>query len=379
MKLSAASADAAQTLASRSRSAGDPATNVEELVSLFDFESAAERRISRMVWEYYSGVADEITLRWNREAYDRLRLRPRVLVDVSKIDTRTRLFGQELAHPILLAPAADHRMIHPDGEAATARGAGSTNTIFVLSSFTNTCVEDVARHASAPLWFQLYVQRDREFTRDVVQRAAAAGCKALCVTVDTPTFGARNRQARAKYELAPGLSRPHLPRPSKTSGATGSHVFPDWTEPALTWRDVSWLRSIVNIPVLLKGVLNPDDAERAVQEGVAGIIVSNHGARNLDTAPPTADALPCVAEKVAARIPLLVDGGIRRGTDVVKALALGADAVLIARPYLYGLAVAGERGVQRVIEILRTELEMAMGLLGRPTIQSIDGSVLWRQ
>jgi 4-hydroxymandelate oxidase len=375
MKLTTASADAPQTLASRS--ADDPATNLDGLVSLFDFEAAAERCISHMVWEYYSGVADEITLRWNREAYDRLRLRPRVLVDVSRIDTRTKLFGQELAHPILLAPAADHGMIHPDGEAATARGAGTTNTIFVLSSFTNTCVEDVARDASAPLWFQLYVQRDREFTRDMVQRAASAGCKALCVTVDTPTFGARNRQARARYELAPGLSRPHLPRPGKTSGATGSQVFPDWTEPALTWRDVSWLRSIVNIPVLLKGVLNPDDAERAVQEGVAGIIVSNHGARNLDTVPATADALPCVAEKVAGRVPVLVDGGIRRGTDVVKALALGADAVLIARPYLYGLAVAGDRGVQRVVEILRNEVEMAMGLLGRPTIKDIDRSVLW--
>jgi len=355
--------------------AHEPVTDLNELVSLLDFEGAAQSRISHMVWEYYSGVADEITLRWNREAYDRLRLRPKVLVDVSKIDTRTTLFGQELAHPILLAPAADHRMIHPEGEAATARGAGSSNTIFLLSSFANTCVEDVARHASAPLWFQLYVQRDREFTRDVVQRAAAAGCKALCVTVDTPTFGARNRQARARYELAPGLSRPHLP--PKTSGKTGSQVFPDWTEPALTWRDISWLRSIVKIPVLIKGVLNPDAAARAVQEGIAGIIVSNHGARNLDTAPATVDALPHVVERVAGRIPVLVDGGIRRGTDVVKALALGANAVLIARPYLYGLAVAGEEGVRRVVEILRNELEMAMGLLGRPTIQSIDRSVLW--
>jgi len=376
MKQSATAAAAPATTVAAIETANT--TDLNELVSLFDFEGAAKRRISHMVWEYYSGVADEITLRWNREAYDRLRLRPRVLVDVSKIDTRTSLFGQELAHPILLAPAADHRMIHPDGEVATARGSGRTKTIFVLSSFANTCVEDVAQHASAPLWFQLYVQRDREFTRDVVQRAAAAGCKALCVTVDTPTFGARNRQARAKYELAPGLSRPHLPLPGKTSGAAGSQVFPDWTEPALTWRDISWLSSIVKIPILLKGVLNPDDAERAVQEGVGGIIVSNHGARNLDTVPATADALPCVVEKVVGRIPVLVDGGIRRGTDVVKALALGANAVLIARPYLYGLAVAGDQGVERVVEILRNEVEMAMGLLGRPTIQSIDRSVLWR-
>jgi 4-hydroxymandelate oxidase len=355
----------------------EPASNVNDLASLLDFEAAAQRHISHAVWEYYAGAADEITLRWNREAYDRLRLRPRVLVDVSKIDTRTRLLGQDLAHPILLAPAADHCMVHRDGEMATARGAGSTDTILVLSSFSNTCLEDVAGQASAPLWFQLYVQRDREFTRDVVQRAEAAGYQALCVTVDTPTFGPRNRQARARYELAPGLSRPHLPPGQDASGTAASQVFPDWTEPALTWRDIDWLSSIVKMPILLKGVLNPDDAERAIQEGVAGVIVSNHGARNLDTVPATADALPLVVEKVEARIPVLVDGGIRRGTDIVKALAMGASAVLIGRPYLYGLAVGGEGGVRRVIEILRTELEMAMGLVGRPTIRDIDRSVLW--
>jgi 4-hydroxymandelate oxidase len=335
-----------------------------------------------MYWEYLSGVADEITLRWNRQAYDRLRLRPKVLVDVSKLDTRINLLGQELPHPIMLAPTADHRMVHPEGELDTARGAGSANTIFVVSSFTNTPIEDVAKNASAPLWFQMYIQRDRAFTRDVAQRVEAAGCKALCVTVDSPTFGARNRQARARYELRPGLSRPHLPPPTKATGNVdldrgALQVFSDWVEPALIWRDISWLSSTCKIPVLLKGILNPDDADRAAQEGVSGIIVSNHGARNLDTVPATADALPHVVEKVAGRAPLLVDGGIRRGTDVVKALALGANAVLIGRPYLYGLAVAGNEGVKRVIDILRNELEMAMCLLGRPTIQSIDRSVLW--
>ena len=377
MKLSAASADAAQSLASRS--ADDPATNLDELVSLLDFEPAAQRHMSHSSWEYFSsGVADEITLRWNREAYDRLRLRPRVLVDVSSIDTRVSLLGQELPHPVLLAPAADQRMVHPEGEVATAQGAGGAGTIFVLSSFTNTAVEEVARNASGPLWFQLYVQRDRGFTRDVVQRAEAAGCKAVCVTVDSPTFGPRNRQARAKYELAPGLSRPHLPPPAKGNvGRGGLQVFPDWVEPALTWRDIGWISSICKIPVLIKGVLNPDDADRAAKEGTAGIIVSNHGARNLDTVPATVDALPQVADRVAGRIPVLVDGGIRRGTDVVKALALGANAVLIGRPYLYGLAIGGCDGVQRVIEILRNELEMTMGLLGHTSIQAIDRSAIW--
>ena len=197
------------------------------------------------------------------------------------------------------------------------------------------------------------------------------------MTVDTPTFGARNRQTRARYALAPGLSRPHLPPGHDASGTAASQVFPDRTEPALTWRDIHWLSSIAKMPILLKGVLDPDDAERAIQEGVSGVIVPNHGARNLDTVPATADALPLVVERVEGRIPVLVDGGIRRGTDVVKALAMGASAVLIGRPYLYGLAVGGEGGVRRVVEILRTELEMAMGLIGRPTISEIDRSVLW--
>ena len=354
---------------------------LDGFVSLCDFEPVAQRRMSHMAWEYFnSGAGDEITLRWNREAYDRLRLRPKVLVDVSKIDTRVSLLGQQLPHPILLAPAADQRMVHFEGELATAQGAGSASAIFVVSSFTNTPIEEVARKASAPLWFQMYIQRDRGFSLDVAQRAETAGCKALCVTVDTPTFGARNRQARAKYELLPGLSRPHLPTATKaTSDAVRGRmqVFRDWVDPALTWRDISWLSSNCRIPVLVKGVLNPEDADRAVQEGVSGIIVSNHGARNLDTLPATIDVLPHVVEKVAGRVPVLVDGGIRRGTDVVKALARGANAVLIGRPYLHGLAVAGDKGVERVVEILRNELEMAMGLLGRPTIQSVDRSALW--
>ncbi len=354
------------------------------LVSVADFEAAARQRMSHATWEYFSsGVADELTLRWNREAYDGLGLRPNVLVDVSRLDTGTRLFGEDLSHPILLAPAADQRMVHPEGELATARGAGRTGAIFVVSSFSNTRIEDVAAEATGSLWFQLYIQRDRGFTREVIQRAAAAGCKALCVTVDTPTFGARNRQARARYELRADLTRPHLPpsaRPlgERDAGRKGLQLFPDWVEPALTWRDLAWIRSCADLPILLKGILNADDAARAVEEGISGIIVSNHGARNLDTVPATIDALPSVVDMVAGRIPVLVDGGIRRGTDIVKALARGAVAVLIGRPYLYGLAVAGAEGVERVIEILRQELEMAMGLLGRTSIAAIDPSILWK-
>jgi 4-hydroxymandelate oxidase len=224
-------------------------------------------------------------------------------------------------------------------------------------------VEDIAKAAAGPVWFQLYVQKDRGFTRNLVQAAEDSGCRALCVTVDSPTFGARNREDRAKSEL-PERELPNL-------------QGKDYLDPSLTWKDIDWLRSFARRPVLLKGILNPDDAATAVKAGVSGIIVSNHGARNLDTVPATVDALPLVVEKVGGRVPILVDGGIRRGTDVVKALALGANAVQIGRPYLWGLGIAGAAGVTRVVEILRKEFEMAMALLGRPTIASIDRSVLW--
>src|SRR6185312_13777531 len=217
--------------------------------------------------------------------------------------------------------------------------------------------------AAGPVWFQLYVQRDRGFTRDLVQKAEDAGCRALCVTVDSPTFGARNHEDRAKGEL-PERELPNL-------------KGKDYLDPTLTWKDIDWLRSFARKPVLLKGVLNPDDAATAVSAGVAGIIVSNHGARNLDTVPATIDALPLVVERVAGRMPVLVDGGIRRGTDVLKALALGAVAVQIGRPYLWGLGLAGAEGVTRVAEILRHEFELAMMLAGRPTLTSINRSVLW--
>jgi 4-hydroxymandelate oxidase len=354
-----------------------------EPACLTDFEPLAQERMSHMAWEYInSAAADELTVRWNREAYQRIRLKPRVLVDVSELDTRVTLFGQEHAFPILLAPTAYHRLAHPDGELATARGAGAAGATMVISSFATTGVEDIAHVAKSPLWFQLYAQTDHGFTRDLVQRAEAAGCRALCLTVDTPVAGARNREARVDFELPPGLSLPNL-RGLKAASGGASHrpaeleIFSSILDPALSWKDIEWLRSFARIPLLVKGVLNPEDADRAVKAGVAGIVVSNHGGRNLDTVPATADALPLVAEKVAGRVPILVDGGIRRGTDVLKALALGANAVLIGRPYLYGLGAGGEAGVTKVVNILRREFEMAMALTGRTSIAGIDRSVLW--
>jgi len=340
------------------------------LASLADYEGQARRRMTHQAYEYVAGgAADEITLRANREAYDRIRLDPRVLVDVSRLDTRVTLLGRELPFPILIAPTAYHKMVHPEGELATARGAAAARATMVVSSFSTARVEDIAAAAKEPLWFQLYVQPDRGFTRELVQRVEGAGYQALCLTVDTPTTGARDRQIRAGFALPPGVAEENLRR--------GGQPVPGVLDPSMSWKEVEWLRSHAHVPVLLKGILNPADAARGVEAGAAGLVVSNHGARNLDTLPATIDALPRVVDAVGGRVPVLVDGGIRRGTDVLKAVALGANAVLIGRPYLYGLAVAGADGVAGVVNLLRAELEMAMALTGRPSIANIDRSVLW--
>lgn len=341
-------------------------------VSLQDFEEAARRRLSPSTFDFIAGgAADEITIRWNREAFDRIRLRPRVLVDVSRVDTGVTLLGLELPHPILLAPVAYQKLVHREGEIAAARGAGSARALYVFSSSATVSVEEVARVATAPLWFQLYVQADREANKEIIGRAAAAGCKALCVTVDTPVLGPRNREQRTGFALPAGLTVPMNPQNVKARGKGGSPK-----RVSVTWKDVEEFLSISPIPVLLKGVLHPDDADRAARMNLGGVIVSNHGGRNLDTAPAAIDALPEIVDRVAGRLPVLVDGGIRRGTDVLKALALGASAVLIGRPYAYGLAVDGADGVARVVNLLRSELEMAMALVGRPSVAALDRSVL---
>ena len=352
-----------------------------EAVSLSDFETLARERVPRMAFEYISGgAADEITLRWNREALDRLRLRPRILVDVSKLDTRLKLLGQEMPFPILLAPTAYHRLVHPEGEVATAKGAGTAGATMIASMLSTVTIEEVAKAATGPLWFQTYILKDRGFLRELVQRAESVGCKALCVTVDSPIVGVRNRDQRAKFSLPPEMERANLKglmRPGGNLRPPEGDIYTPILDASLTWKDFEWLRSFTRIPILPKGVLNPDDADQAVKSGASAIIVSNHGSRNLDTVPPTIEVLPEVVEKVAGRVPILMDSGIRRGTDVLKALALGASAVLIGRPYLYGLGVGGPEGVARIVNILQTEFRIAMALSGRPTLTSIDRSVLW--
>lgn len=339
-----------------------------------DLESLSEGLMSPMARAYLCGGAgDEITLRANSEEWQRIRLNPRILVDVSKIDTTTTLLGQTLDMPILLAPTAFHRLWHKDGELATVAGANRAGVTMVMSTYATESAENLCRAASRPVWFQLYTQPDRGLTAAIVAQAEAAGCKALAVTVDTPVLGVRNREARSEFGLPPNVQLPNLP----SVGIEFSRF--SLTNPTLTWADIEWLCSIAKVPVWLKGVMNPDDALRVASSGAAGVIVSNHGARNLDTLPATAEALPRVVANLEGRLPALVDGGIRRGTDVLKALALGAKAVLIGRPYVHGLAIAGADGVARVVEVLRDELKAVMALTGRKSIAEIDRSVIWEE
>ena len=356
--------------------AGKP--ELEAVLSLDEFESLAEPCMSAMAFAYVTGgAADELTLRANCEDWKRIRLAPRVLVDVSEIDVSTEILGQKFELPVLLAPAAFHRLCHKEGELATVAGANDAGAGVVLSSFSTVAVEEITKAAKHPVWFQLYFQEDRGLTAEMVQRAQACGCKALCITVDTPVLGARHRESRTRFELPADFKLPNLNLGPVSHRPSRSAIYSQLLNAKLNWKDIEWLCSLSKIPVLLKGILNPDDAARALDTGVAALIVSNHGARNLDTLPSTAEALPRVVERIKDKLPVLVDGGIRRGTDVLKAMALGAKAVLIGRPYLYALAFAGAAGVARAIEILRTELMMAMALTGRTAIKQIDRTVLW--
>ncbi len=349
----------------------------EDILSLPELETLAQATMSAMTYGYVTGAAaDELTLRANVEDWQKLRLKPTVLVDVSALDLSVEIIGQKFTMPIMLAPTAFHRLCHQEAELATVAGANLAQAGMVMSSFGNEPIEKLAAMATQPIWFQLYMV-SREIVSEMVERAQNGGCKAFCVTVDTPVLGARHREVRTAFQLPEDCTLPNLNFGALTHRPTRGAIYSDLLNPKLTWKDIEWLCSFSKVPVLLKGVLNPDDAVRAANSGVAGIIVSNHGARNLDTLPSTAQALPRIAQKLQGRIPILVDGGIRRGTDVLKALALGANGVLVGRPYLYALSIAGSAGVARVLEILKVELQMAMALTGKTKISEIDRSVLW--
>ena len=356
------------------------------IVSLQDHEQQARQRLDDNAWAYFSGgAADEITLRANRSAWDALPLWPRVLRPLAGGHTRVQLLGHTLAHPVLLAPVAFQRMAHGDGELATAYAAAALGAGLVLSTQASLPLETIAQAilndaGRGPLWFQLYLQHDRGFTRALVERAEAAGYEALVLTVDAPSSGARDRERRAGFHLPPGITAVNLaqlpPAPRVALQPGQSALFDALLHQAPTWDDVAWLQSITRLPVLLKGVLHPADARQAAGLQVAGLVVSNHGGRTLDTAPATATALPRIVQAVEGRLPVLVDGGIRRGTDVLKAMALGASAVLVGRPVVWGLANAGAAGVAHVLRLLRDELEIAMALTGCATLAEASPDLL---
>jgi 4-hydroxymandelate oxidase len=336
-----------------------------------------------MVYDYYAGGAlDEITLRDTRTAYDRIPIYFRTLVDVSRRSLETTVLGERVSMPVLVAPTAFHAMAHPEGELATARAARAAGTLMIVSTLSNTSVEDIARAAPGPLWFQLYVYKDREATRDLVARVEAAGCGAIVLTVDAPVLGPRERDVRNRFTLPDGLAVKNLlaagqgTMAKESAGSGLTQYVASFIDPALAWRDVEWLWGLTRLPIIIKGIARADDARRAAGLGVAGIVVSNHGGRQLDTAPATIDVLPYVVEAVAGAAEVYVDGGVRRGTDVIKAIARGAQAVLLGRPVLWGLAVDGERGVSRALEILRAEIDNSMALSGCPTSADIGPDLL---
>lgn len=334
-----------------------PALDRAEL-NLADVAVNARRRLDPVHWDFFAGGAGgERTVRANEEAFTRRWVRPRILRDVRERDLRISLLGSRVSLPVLIAPTAFHRLAHPEGEVATARAAADAGTIMVISMAATRSVEEIAV-AGGPLWFQLYPQPDLGFTSAVVQRAEAAGCSALVVTVDSPVFGRRERDLRNRFvDLPPGLVCENM----RDASGRARDIEMD---AGLDWERISWLRGLTTLPILLKGVLHPADARLAVEHGVDGVLVSNHGGRQLDGVVATLDALPGIVEAVEGRLPVLVDGGIRRGTDILIALALGATAVLVGRPVLWGLAVSGATGVRHVLDLLRTDLDRALALAG---------------
>lgn len=343
-----------------------------QIAAVGDYADFARERMSENAWAYLTGgAADEITLLENTTAFSQLRLHSRVLSGLKHVDTRLSLLGTDLPFPILLAPVAFQKLAHPDGELATALGAAALEAGMVLSSQSSTLLESVAQAGAGPKWFQLYWQADREIVRSLITRAETAGYRAIVLTVDAPVHGIRNREQRARFQLPDGVRAINLP-PAPTA-----HSLDDLLAAAPTWNDIEWLCFNSPLPVILKGVLHPADALQAAECGVAGVIVSNHGGRTLDTLPATIHALPAIVKALDGHLPVLLDSGIRRGTDVFKALALGASAVLIGRPYMHGLAAAGAVGVAHVLKILHHELQVTMALTGRGDLTSIDGSAIF--
>lgn len=354
-------------------------------LNISEFEAIARTRMEPTAFDYYAGGSgDERTLADNVAAFDRYVFTPRVLIDAEHVDLSQSVAGTDIRFPIMLAPTAFNRLAHEDGELAAARAAGAMGTAMICSTIATYPIEEVAAVATGPLWFQLYVYRDREVTRDLVKRAEAAGVGALVLTVDTARLGRRERDVRNKFTLPAGMSIANLERYGNDQALrwAGASSFQEYIhklfDGSLTWESVEWLRSQTTLPIFIKGVLHPDDARLAAKAGASGIVVSNHGGRQLDGAIATIDALGPVVD-AAGDLPVLVDGGVRRGTHVLKALALGAKAVLIGRPYLWALAADGENGVKTALEMLRSELELAMTLAGCTRLSDVKRALISRR
>jgi 4-hydroxymandelate oxidase len=354
-----------------------------QALSLRELEAEARPRLAPAIYEFFAGGSgDEITLRANEAAFGRLGLVPRVLTGAAHPDLGINLLGCAASMPVLIAPTAFHRLAHAEGESATARAAAGAGTIMIVSMASTVAVANVAASAraaagavDASLWFQIYIQPDLAFTEAIVQRAEAAGCRALVVTVDSPAFGRRERDLRNGFmELPDGMCCENLREPRR--GNDLGQARPIEFVPELSWEHIDWLRSVTALPIALKGVMHPEDARIAVDRGVDAVVVSNHGGRQLDSVPATIDLLPVIANAVGGRVPLVLDGGVRRGTDVIKALALGASAVAIGRPVLWGLALDGTHGVSRVLEMLRSELQQALTLCGCRSLHELDRSLV---
>lgn len=334
------------------------------LLNVRDYEREAERVLDPGAFGYFAGGAgDEVTLRDNIEAFSRWQLRPRMLVDTGEVTTATTVLDREVSMPVLVAPIAFQRLAHAEGEVATARAAADRGTVMCQSTLSSVTPAELATAAQdAHLWFQLYWSRDRAFTSDLLAGVVEAGFEAVVFTIDFPVAGRRERDVRAAFALPTDLSLPNIPGPLARQDFHAD--LGKIVDATLTWRDLEWLRETCPLPLLLKGILTAEDALLAAEHGAAGVVVSNHGGRQLDGVPAALEALPEVVEAVGEGVEVLLDGGVRRGTDVVKAMALGARAVLVGRPVIWGLAVGGEPGVREVLELLRRELELGLTLLG---------------
>lgn len=353
-----------------------------ETLNTADYAVAAKAKLAQDVCDYYEGGAlDEITLRENVAGWERLKLFYRVLAGVGPRAMNTSVLGQPISMPIAAAPTAFHRLACEDGEIATARAAKAAGTLFILSSLSNTAMEKVFAEAGSPRWFQLYIYRDRGITAELVKRAEAAGAEAVVLTVDAPGLGTRERDSRNRFSLPEGLAVENLSPLGKgdipqVKGSGLAAYVRDNFKSDLSWSDLDWLCSATKLPVIVKGLVRGDDAVRSVEHGAKAVVVSNHGGRQLDTAPSTCEALPHVVQQAGDRCEIYVDGGIRRGSDVLKAIALGARAVLVGRPILWGLTMNGKDGAYHVLEILRRELDEAMLLCGCTRLDEIDEALL---